>query len=141
MTPTLKGTYKGYEIEHNPEFSSWYSAKVGESTIKSDTLDKMCKKIDGIERKDFRRVAVIKSDRYGRSLVKAEVTSHADDNEAWTVDANGNRGKERAANLYLDTEDTAGKLRMASELQDAINTLKKDQDQVIASIERYKISA
>lgn len=139
MQPTLKGTYKGYEIEHG-EFTRGYTANVSGSDISAPTMEALCRKIDGIERKEFKRTSIIKVAKWGSSLEKAEVTSHADDKEVWTVNIKGEREKTRDENCYLDTEDTADKLRMAAELQAAINALKKDHDQVIASIERYKIS-
>lgn len=137
----LTGSYNGYKIGCSSGMEGRFWAEVGSSNIGANTLEKLKTKIDGIERKNFNRVKVLKivSVFPTAKFIKCEVTSHAGDGDAWVISEKGIRSKESADRLIVDNDDTASKIEAIKGFEVIVKKFRNERDAILSSLERYEI--
>jgi len=106
----VKEEYKGYTIRHKEatqRHAAEFEASIGDSEYSNQSLAKVRKYIDNLEKKGFERTDVF-VDGWGNRYDKAVVTSevhHYDDFEVWiTFKANKRRQKFVSRQVFLDNK-------------------------------------
>lgn len=145
----MEDTYKGYKIEYK-EFNEKFTASIGESYYANQSLAKVKKYIDNLEKKDFKRIDIIVCD-YAGDFREAVITSipegqpthtHAD---CWISykekkrGYGGSRQKTSISNCILDTEPNRKLTETIKERRKVIDEIKNQITQLENKLARYQL--
>ena len=110
----METKYKGYTIKYEEyKNNEQFTVKIGDSSMSSEKLKNLKKRIDNFERKQnkFKRIDILCGEGWGSQteLKPGQITSvagksrYGDSIEVWTS-VNGDRSKRDLSNLYLNTD-------------------------------------
>lgn len=137
----MKEEYKGYTIEYC-EWNKYFIAKIGDTDYSNSDLTKVKKRIDDLDKENFKRTQVLYRSGWKDSKFDAlTVTSESferDDLFVWTISQNKTRSKHSAKILFMDTLDNREKVAQIKELEEKIKVLEHAVGDVVESMEKYQ---
>jgi hypothetical protein len=136
----MQEEYKGFIIKFS-ELNFEFTVRIGDSDYKNKELEKVRKRIDDLDKKDFKRFDVIikyHSYRTGEQWKTYTVTSVFFENgwHAWVVDDQKGRSKQRYENLYEATEENKNKIKLMADVQAKIDLLGQEKDGIEKTMTR-----
>ena len=147
----MKEEYKGYTIRHKEATqrdAAEFEASIGDSEYSNQSLAKVRKYIDNLEKKDFERTDVFvdgwRSD-YNEAVVTSEVHSYYD-LEVWvTYKEDKQRRKFDSRHVFLDNEENRKLIDSIKECDKEIvafeerkNSLREQLEKYVATTERKR---
>lgn len=141
----MEETYKDYKITYDGHLEK-FKVVIGDGDYKNSNLSSVRKYIDRLDKKDFKRVAVIIKDWEG--LSDAIVTSfpenqeHSNYKECWVSFKDKSKYHQRSKisinQVFLDNPHNRKIFRQMEEKEDLIKKVKDQEEELRKSLETYK---
>jgi len=139
----MEEQYKDYTIKYR-EVAEKFSARIGDSAYENKSLSAVKKYIDRVDKKDFKREAVIVNDYNGYEL--GTITSCVESNhygghagiDCWVSLKSGSRKKQDIEDVYLDNENNRNILSKIKGKGKDIQAIKDEMKTLKSSLEGYK---